>query len=66
MRNLLSPEQSGQRARPKEARMSARSTARNLPVRPNLDQLRRQARDLLRAIRRGDPSAIEEFNRSQP
>ena len=46
--------------------MSARSTARNLPVRPNLDQLRRQARDLLRAIRRGDPSAIEEFNRSHP
>ena len=35
---------------------------RHLPVRPNLDQLRNQAKDLLRAVRRGDPSAIDEFN----
>jgi hypothetical protein len=39
---------------------------RYLPVRPNLDQLKRQAKDLLRAIRRGDPSAIEEFNQHHP
>src|SRR6266478_3954345 len=40
--------------------------ARRLPVRPNLDQLRHQAKDLLRAIRRGEPEAIEEFNAFHP
>ena len=30
---------------------------RHLPVRPNLDQLKHQAKDLLRAIKRGDPGA---------
>lgn len=30
---------------------------RQFPVRPDLDQLRHQAKDLLRALRRGDPSA---------
>ena len=39
---------------------------RHLPVRPNLDQLKNQAKDLLRDIRRGDPSAIEEFNKHHP
>jgi len=39
---------------------------RHLPVRPNLDQLKQQAKDLLRAIRRGDPAAIEEFNHYHP
>jgi hypothetical protein len=39
---------------------------RHLPVRPNLDQLRRQAKDLLRAIRRADPSATSEFRRNHP
>lgn len=39
---------------------------RHLPVRPNLDQLKQQAKDLLRAIRSGDPDAIEEFRRSHP
>jgi hypothetical protein len=46
--------------------MSAHTTSRHLPVRPNLDQLKHQARDLLRAIRRGEPSAIEEFNQYHP
>lgn len=40
--------------------------ARGLPVRPDLPQLRRQARDLLRAIRRGDPEALEELRASHP
>jgi hypothetical protein len=40
--------------------------ARRLPVRPNLDQLKHQAKDLLRAIRRGEPKAIEEFNAFHP
>ena len=35
----------------------------HFPVRPNLDQLRRQAKDLLRRIRRGDADAIEEFRK---
>jgi hypothetical protein len=39
---------------------------RYLPVRPNLEQLKHQAKDLLRDIRRGDPSAIEEFNQHYP
>lgn len=40
--------------------------ARHLPVRPNLDQLKHQAKDLLRAIRAGDPAALEEFNKHHP
>lgn len=39
---------------------------RHLPVRPNLDQLKHQAKDLLRAIRKGDPSALAEFNQHHP
>lgn len=35
---------------------------RRLPVRPNLDQLKNQAKDLLRNIRRGDEQALAEFN----
>lgn len=34
---------------------------RDLPVRPNLDQLRHQAKDLLKAFKNGDPHAIAEF-----
>ena len=36
---------------------------RHFPVRPNLDQLRNQAKDLLRAIRRDDSDAIEELRK---
>src|SRR5213075_888473 len=43
-----------------------RSEDRSLPVRPNLDQLRIQAKDLLRAIRRAGPAAIEEFEHFHP
>jgi len=39
---------------------------RHFPVRPDLDQLKHQAKDLLRAIRRGDPSALEELRRHHP
>ena len=41
-------------------------TERRLPVRPNLDQLKNQAKDLLRAIRRGDPEAIAELQQHHP
>ena len=34
---------------------------RHLPVRPDLDQLKHQAKDLLRALRRGDPAAVADF-----
>lgn len=39
---------------------------RQILVRPNLRQLRQQAKDLLRAIRSSDPAAIAEFNHSYP
>jgi hypothetical protein len=39
---------------------------RRLPVRPNLDQLKHQAKDLLRLIRCGDLTAIEEFKKYHP
>lgn len=39
---------------------------RQFPVRPNLDQLKHQAKDLLRAIRRGDPSAAGELQKHHP
>jgi Ankyrin repeat len=39
---------------------------RHFPVRPNLDQLRHQAKDLLRAIRAGDPAAAAELHKHHP
>lgn len=38
---------------------------RRLPVRPNLEQLKHQAKDLLRDFRAGDPDAVAEFARFQ-
>jgi Ankyrin repeat len=39
---------------------------RHFPVRPNLEQLKHQAKDLLRAIRQGDPSARAELFKHHP
>jgi len=39
---------------------------RHLPVRPDLQQLRHQAKDLLRAFRQGDPTAIEDLRKHGP
>ena len=39
---------------------------RHLPVRPNLDQLKHQAKDLLRAIKAGDPAATAELLKHHP
>jgi ankyrin repeat protein len=39
---------------------------RHFPVRPDLEQLRHQAKDLLRAARRGDPAAEAELARHHP
>jgi ankyrin repeat protein len=39
---------------------------RYLPVRPNLDQLRNQAKDFLRLLHREDPQAVEEFREHHP
>jgi hypothetical protein len=41
-------------------------SARKLPVRPDLEQLRHQAKDLLRAIHVGDPAAIAELRDHGP
>ena len=46
--------------------MSAQDPLRHVPVRPNLRQLKVQAKDLLRAIRRGETEAITEFAESHP
>jgi hypothetical protein len=46
--------------------MSQKFTDRHFPVRPNLDQLRHQAKDLLRAIKQGDPAAIAELRKHHP
>lgn len=42
------------------------SEARHFPVRPNLEQLKHQAKDLLRAIRQNDPAAIAELQKHHP
>jgi hypothetical protein len=39
---------------------------RHFPVRPDLEQLKHQAKDLLRAIRRGDPNALTELRSRHP
>lgn len=39
---------------------------RHFPVRPNLEQLKHQAKDLLRGVRAGDAAAVAEFERSHP
>lgn len=41
-------------------------TVRRLPVRPDLQQLRRQARELLRAIHAGDARAVAELRERHP
>ncbi len=39
---------------------------RHFPVRPDLEQLRHQAKDLLRAIRHGEPAAVAELRSHHP
>lgn len=39
---------------------------RHLPVRPDLDQLKHQAKDLLQAIHRGDPAALGDLRDFHP
>lgn len=39
---------------------------RHFPVRPNLEQLKHQAKDLLRAIHQGDAAAIAELRKHHP
>jgi hypothetical protein len=41
-------------------------SVRRLPVHPDLDQLRHQAKDLLRAMRAGDPDAVAELAACHP
>src|SRR6185503_10346155 len=46
--------------------MSESDPLRHVPVRPNLRQLKQQAKDLLQAIKSGDQTALQEFNQSHP
>lgn len=39
---------------------------RRLPIRPDLDQLKNQAKDLLRAIKHGDENVLKEFREFHP
>jgi ankyrin repeat protein len=39
---------------------------RHLPVKPDLEQLRHQAKELLRALHRGDPEALEDLRDFHP
>jgi ankyrin repeat protein len=39
---------------------------RHFPVRPNLEQLKHQAKDLLHAVKQGDPAAIAELRKHHP
>jgi Ankyrin repeat len=39
---------------------------RHFPVRPNLRHLKRQAKTLLRSVRKGDADAVAEFQRNHP
>src|SRR5688500_5723234 len=41
-------------------------SARELPVHPNLDQYKKQAKELLKSVRSGDPDALERLHRSHP
>ena len=41
-------------------------SVRHLPVRPDLDQLKHQAKDLLGAFRAGDPDAVADFRNHHP
>lgn len=41
-------------------------SVRRLPVHPNLEHLRHQAKDLLRAARSGDPAALDDFRAFHP
>src|SRR6476469_6575549 len=41
-------------------------TDRHFPVRPNLEQLKHQAKDLLRDIKHGEPSALAELKKHHP
>src|SRR6185503_9994592 len=56
------PDASGPRARSRRLVMPVR----RLPVRPDLEQLQRQAKELLRAIHAGDPSAVAELRERHP
>jgi len=50
----------------KEVRYGKAVPRSSLPVRPNLDQLKHQAKDLLRAVRHGDPAAVAELRKHHP
>jgi len=40
--------------------------SKSLPARPNLEQLRNQAKDLLKSLKSGDPVAVQRFQENHP
>jgi hypothetical protein len=46
--------------------MSEQDPLRHIPVRPNLRQLKQQAKDLLHAIKSGEAASLNEFTQSHP
>jgi ankyrin repeat protein len=40
--------------------------SKSLPARPNLEQLRNQAKDLLKSLKSGDPVAVQRFRENHP
>src|SRR5213596_2532903 len=40
--------------------------SKSLPARPNLEQLKQQAKDLLKSHKAGDPDAIQRFRQKHP
>mgnify|MGYP003576258735 CR=1 FL=1 len=40
--------------------------SKSLPSRPNLEQLKNQAKDLLKTLKSGDPVAVQRFQENHP
>jgi hypothetical protein len=60
-------EKASEKSAAEPAKKTARKfTDRHFPVRPNLDQLKHQAKDLLRAVKHGEPAAIAELREHHP
>lgn len=66
--NLLSPEltDSGHDSKRRIVMSLYKREERHIPVRPDLDQLKYQAKDLLRAYRAEEPDAVSEFKENHP
>jgi hypothetical protein len=62
LRTFFQPDPGGLQAHWKEIRMPAR----DLPARPNLEQYKKQAKDLIKAFRAGDDAALQRLRAHHP